>query len=241
VSLTTGRGPHSANPAGRFSAPVPNPITYVEPFRRRVRALDGERPVVDSQRVLLVHRPGRPPTYAFPAADVTTPAAQPEPEAGGYVSVPWDAVEAWYEEEEQVFGHPRNPYHRVDCIPTDRRLRVEVGEVALVDTRHTMGVYETALEPRLYVARDAVDMAQLRPSPTTSYCPYKGTANYFTAALGDVVVTDVAWSYEHPRPESRPLGGLLCFDDRRTTVIQDLPPAATPEPSPTTPPEEIHP
>ncbi len=233
MSLTTGRGPHSAHPAGRFSAPVPNPVVYVEPFRRRVRGFVDGRAVIDSQRVLLVHRPGRPPTYAFPTGEVDVPSARPETEAQGYVSVPWDGVEAWYEEEEQVFGHPRNPYHRVDCIPTDRRLRVEVGGVVLVDSTDTMGVYETALEPRLYVARHALSMSHLRPSATTTYCPYKGTATYFSAVVGDLIADDVAWSYVDPRPESRPLQGLLSFDERRATVVVDLPPATAPE--------ELHP
>ena len=71
MSLTTGRGPLSARPAGRFTAPVPAQVAYIEPFRRRVRAVAGGRTVVDSERVLLVHRQGRAPTYAFPAGDVT--------------------------------------------------------------------------------------------------------------------------------------------------------------------------
>ncbi len=233
MSLTTGRGPHSPQPAGRFSAPVPNPVAYVEPFRRRVRGVVGGREVVDSQRVLLVHAPGRPPTYAFPATDVDTPAAVAEPAVAGFVSVPWEAVDTWYEEDEEVFGHPRNPYHRIECIPTRRHLRVEAAGRVLVDTTHTLGVYETALEPKLYVDRDQVRMDLLAPSPTTTYCPYKGTATYFHAVVGDQVVEDVAWTYEEPRPESLALGAMLSFDASRATVIHDLPPAV--------PAQEIHP
>jgi uncharacterized protein (DUF427 family) len=177
--------------------------------------------VVDSDRVLLVHRPGEPPAYAFPAADVDGAPTVPEAEAAGYVRVPWTAVEAWYEEDEQVSGHPRNPYHRVDCVRTSRRLHVEVAGVTLVDTTETLGVYETALPPRLYVARDAVRMDLLVPSSSTTYCPYKGTASYWSAAAGDVVVEDVAWSYEDPLPESLPLGGLLSFDGARAVVRGD--------------------
>jgi len=226
VSLTTGRGPLSSRPAGRFSRPVPTPVVYVEPFGRRVRGVRDGRPVIDSDRVLLVHRPGFPPTYAFPEADAAVAAAEPEPEAPGHVTVPWAAVDAWYEEEEQVFGHPRNPYHRVDCIETRRALRVEVAGVVLVDTDHTLGVYETALAPLLYVARAEVHMDLLVASPTTTYCPYKGTATYFTAVVGELTVEDVAWTYEEPRPESSALGGLLCFDEQRATVVHDLPPTS---------------
>jgi uncharacterized protein (DUF427 family) len=228
VSLTTGRGPLSRRPAGRFSLPVPEGVSYLEPFRRRVRGLDGDGTVVDSERVLLVHREGQPPTYAFPSADVRAglAGAEPEPDAPGYVHVPWDAVDTWYEEDEQVFGHPRNPYHRVDCVRTRRRLRVEVAGTTLVDTDATLGVYETALDPRLYVARHRVRTDLLVPSDTTTYCPYKGTASYWSAVIGGTTVADVAWSYERPLPESLPLRGLLAFDPARATVDQALPPTA---------------
>ena len=228
MSLTTGRGPLSRRPAGRFSLPVPEGVAYVEPFRRRVRGLDGDGTAVDSERVLLVHRAGQPPAYAFPAGDVRAglAGAEPAPDVPGYVQVPWDAVDTWYEEDEQVFGHPRNPYHRVDCVRTRRRLRVEVAGTTLVDTDATLGVYETALDPRLYVARDRVRTDLLVPSDTTTYCPYKGTASYWSAVIGGTTVADVAWSYERPLPESLPLRGLLAFDPARATVDQALPPTA---------------
>lgn len=226
MSLTTGHGPLAASPAGRFSATLPAPLVYVEPFRRRVRGREAGRTVIDSERVLMVHRQGQPPTYAFPAEDVRNGKSEPEPAADGYVRVPWDAVDEWYEEEERMLGHPRNPYHRVDCIRTSRRLRVEVAGVALVDTNDTVGLYETANAPRLYVGREQVRMELLRPSATASYCPYKGFASYWTAVVGDVVVEDVAWSYDDPLPECIPVAGHLSFYDARATVVHELPPAA---------------
>lgn len=223
MSLTTGRGPLSPDPAGRFSTPMPSGVVYVEPFPRRVRGVIGDGTVVDSERVLLVHRPGRPPTYAFAAGDVRDVAAEPDPDAPGHVSVAWDAVDAWYEEDEQVHGHPRNPYHRVDCLRTSRRLRVEVAGTVLVDTDATIGVYETSLAPKLYTAPAAVRTDLLRRSETTTYCPYKGTATWWTAVIDDITVDDVAWSYEDPYPESEPIRGLLSFEPQRVTVLADLP------------------
>lgn len=226
MSLTTGRGPLSPDRAGRFSAPVPDGVAYVEPFRRRVRGVARGRTLVDSERALLIHRPGEPPAYAFPAADVHGAPAEPVAEAPGHVRVPWEAVEDWYEEEERVFSHPRNPYHRVDCVRTSRRLRVVVDGVVLVDTTETVGVYETALEPKLYVRLDQVRRDLLIPSPTTTYCPYKGTASYWSV-VGDAAVEDVAWSYEDPLPESLPIRALLSFDPARAMVDHDLPPGGT--------------
>jgi uncharacterized protein (DUF427 family) len=223
VSLSTGRGPLSPDPAGRFSAPLPAGLVYVEPFARRVRAVLDGREVLDSERGVLVHRPGVPPAYAFPAEDVHGVPTEPEPEAPGHVRVSWDAVDAWFEEEDEVHGHPRNPYHRIDILRSSRRLRVELGGTALVDTSETLALFETSLAPRLYVHPDRVAMDHLRPSPTTTHCPYKGTASYWTAVVGDLTVEDVAWSYEDPVPEALPIRGMLSFYAHRADVTADLP------------------
>lgn len=223
MSLTTGRGPLSVSPAGRFTAPMPNDVAYLEPFRRRVRATKDGQTVVDSERVLLVHRPGRPPSYAFPASDVQHVPTEPEVDTPGYVTVAWDAVDAWFEEAEEVFGHPRNPYHRIDCLRSDRHLTVEAGGTTLVDTTDTLIVYETSLDPRLYVDRGHVRMDLLERSSTETYCPYKGTASYWSARLSDGVLHDIAWSYVDPLPESAPLRGFLSFDDARVVLHHDMP------------------
>ncbi len=226
MSLTTGKGPLSGKPAGRFTKPMPADVTYIEPFRRRVRGVAGDRTVVDSERVLLVHRQSRPPAYAFPAEDVTGAEATVEHEIPGYVAVDWDDVDTWYEEDEEMVGHPRNPYHRVDCLRSRRRLRVEAAGTVLVDTDDTLAVYETALDPRLYVDRRHVRMDLLESSSTQTYCPYKGTCSYWTARIGEEVLSDVAWSYDDPLPESTPLARFLSFDASRVSLHEDLPPAA---------------
>jgi uncharacterized protein (DUF427 family) len=222
VSLTSGRGPLSAKPAGRFTAPMPEKVSYIEPFRRRVTATKDGRTVVETERALLTHRPGQPPSLAFPVEDVAGVSAQDSADIPGFVTVPWDAVDAWFEEDEQMFGHVRNPYHRVDCVRSHRVLHVEAAGTILVDTTETMVVYETALEPRLYVEPRHVRV-ELTRSQTHTYCPYKGTATYWNAVANGVVLPDVAWSYEDALPESAPLQHLVSFDDQRVTVRHDLP------------------
>jgi len=224
VSLTTARGPLGPDPSGRFSAPVPGGLVYVEPFARRVRGTRGGEVLVDSERVLLVHEPGRPPRYAFPADDAHASVAEPCAQAAGHVFVAWDALDEWFEEEERVFVHPRNPYHRVDCIPTARRLRVAVAGEVLVDTTDTVGVYESSLAPRLYVVRDHVRAGVLTPSATRYRCVYKGLATFWHAQVGDALVEDVAWSYDETTPECANIRGLLCFDTTRADVREELAP-----------------
>jgi uncharacterized protein (DUF427 family) len=226
MSLVAGRGPLSKDPAGRFSSPLPDDLVFVEPHPRRVQALRDGHVVIDTERALLVHRRDRPLSYVFPADEIGDLPSEPEPEAPGYVHVPWDAVDTWIEEGRKLVHYPPNPYHRVDCRPTNRRLRVTVAGTTLVDTVDTVIVFETALEPRLYVEPSLVRTDLLQRSDTTSYCNYKGYATYWSAAIGGTLVEDLAWSYEDPPPESLPIKGYLSFDVARADVLADLPASA---------------
>ena len=223
MSLVAGRGPLSQDPAGWFQPPLPADVVFVEPHPRRVQALRDGRVVLDTEHVLMVHRRGHPLSYAFRAGDVDGLPAEPVPEAPGYVRVPWDAVQTWLEEGRELVHYPPNPYHRVDCRPARRRLRVSVAGTVVVDAAETVVVFETAVDTRLYVDPAHVRTDLLRPSPTTSYCNYKGHARYWSAVVGDTVVADVAWSYPDPPPETSPIRGFYSFDAARAQVSADLP------------------
>ena len=223
MSLVAGRGPLSKDPAGWFSPPLADEVVFVEPHPRRVHAIRNGQTVIDTERALLVHRRDHPLSYAFPADDVGDLPSEPEPEAPGFVRVPWDAVDTWLEEGRQLVHYPPNPYHRVDCRPTQRGLRVSVAGATLVDTVDTVIVFETALDPRLYVDPSLVRTDLLRRTATSSYCNYKGYATYWAAVVGDTVVGDVAWSYEDPPPECLPIKGYLSFDAARTEIVAELP------------------
>ncbi len=232
MSLTAARGPFGTDPAGWSIPPLPSGgVVYIEPHPRRIRADLGGRTVIDTEAALLVHRAGSSLAYAFPAAVAEGLASTPVLEAPGYVHVPWTAVDEWFEEGRQLVHYPPNPYHRVDCRPVARRLRVAVGDpaspIVLVDTDDTVILFETSLDPRLYVARSHVRMDQLIPSDTVTYCNYKGWCSYWSAVIGDAVIPDVAWSYDDPLPESLPIAGHLSFDAARVDVTAELPaPAA---------------
>jgi uncharacterized protein (DUF427 family) len=224
MSMVTGHGPLSSAPAGWFSPTVPAGVVYVEPHRRRVQAVKGGRTVIDTEHALLVHRPDRPLTFAFRPEDVQGLPSNPVAEAPGFVQVPWEAVDTWIEEGRTLVHYPPNPYHRVDCRPTKRRLRVTVAGTTLVDTDDTVIVFETALEPRLYVDPSQVRTDLLRQSDSSTYCNYKGVATYWSAVIGDTEVEDVAWSYQDPPPESLPIKGFLSFDTARAEILAEVPP-----------------
>lgn len=223
MSLVAGRGPLGSHPAGWFSAPLPPDLVYVEPHPRRVQGIVAGRTVIDTERALLVHRRHRPLSYAFPADVVGDLPHEPEPEAPGYVQVPWDAVDTWLEEGRRLVHYPPNPYHRADCRPAQRRLRVRVAGTTLVDTTDTVVLFETGHAPRLYVDPALVRTDLLRQTQTSSYCNYKGAATYWSAVIGDTVVEDVAWSYGEPLPETVAVRGYLSFDESRADVFAELP------------------
>ena len=219
MSLVAGRGPLSTDPSGWFAPALPDDLVFVEPHPRRVQAVRDGATVIDTERALLVHRRNHPLSFAFRAEEAQGLPSEPVPEAPGFVQVPWDAVDTWIEEGRTLVHYPPNPYHRVDCRPTTRRLRVEVAGATLVDTDDTVIVFETALDPRLYVDPAHVRTELLRQSNTSTYCNYKGWATYWSAAD----VEDVAWSYLDPPPESSPIKGFFSFDERRVDVIAELP------------------
>ncbi|BBY16628.1 DUF427 domain-containing protein [Mycolicibacterium litorale] len=223
MTLTAGRGPLSADPAGWFSPPLPDGAVYAEPHPRRVVAVRAGRTVLDTEDVVMVHRRGHPLSYAFRPDAVADLPHEPAAEAPGYVYVPWDAVDTWFEEGRELVHYPPNPYHRVDCRPTERGLRVTVAGTVLVDTRRTVAVFETALAPVLYVDPAHVRVDALRPSATTSYCNYKGWATYWSAVVDGAVVEDLAWSYAEPFAECAVIAGFFSFDATRAEVRAELP------------------
>ena len=178
--------------------------------------------MIDTERALLVHRQGHPLSYVFPADEVEGLPSEPEPEAPGFVHVAWDAVDTWLEEGRELVHYPPNPYHRVDCRPTKRRLRVSVAGATLVDTDDTVIVFETALEPRLYVDPAKVRTDLLRRSQTIELLQLQGFRDLLVRSWRVPGVDDVAWSYPDPPPESLPIKGFLSFD-ARVEVLAELP------------------
>jgi uncharacterized protein (DUF427 family) len=146
----------------------------------------------------------------------------PVDELRGHVHLDWGAMDAWFEEDEQVFTHVRSPYTRVDILPTSREVVVTLGGVELARSTHAHALFETGLPARWYVPRVDVRLDLLVPSDTVTHCPYKGRAEHLSARVdGGTVVPDVAWSYPTPLPESERIAGLVAFYDQRVAVTVD--------------------
>jgi uncharacterized protein (DUF427 family) len=142
----------------------------------------------------------------------------PIEELRDHVRFDWDAIDAWFEEDEEVFTHPRNPYTRVDILPTSRQVRVEMRGVVVADSPRALVLFETGLRPRFYVPKVDVHLELLVHTDEVSHCPYKGQAEYWSVRVGDAVEENVAWSYRTPLPECERIAGYVCFYDERLDV-----------------------
>ncbi|MDQ1752664.1 MAG: hypothetical protein QOE71_3720 [Pseudonocardiales bacterium] len=138
------------------------------------------------------------------------------------VHLDWAAVDAWYEEDERVFVHPRDPYTRVDALRSTRTVRVELDGVVLAESSSPVMVFETGLPTRYYVNRTEVNWQYLTPTDTETSCPYKGTTSgYWSAQVNGVTYDDLVWSYDFPTRDLLPIAGLVAFYNEKVDLVLD--------------------
>ena len=137
------------------------------------------------------------------------------------IAFDWGSVDAWFEEDDEVRGSPRVPYHRVDAIHSGRHIVVTLAGRLLAESRRTVAVFETNLPARYYLSRLDTALGLLTPSDRRDESPYLGTASYFSAVLNGGLYADVAWSYPFPIPECSKVAGLICFDESVAKVEVD--------------------
>lgn len=158
----------------------------------------------------------------FTAADVAWSYKQSSlPAIDGLLRFTWDSMDSWFEEDEEVFVHPRSPYVRIDALPSSRHVQIKLDGVLVADTHRPTLLFETDLPARYYVPKVDVRMELLRTTDASSQCPYKGTARYWSVDTGTRVHKDVVWSYPTPHAESGKIAGMLAFYDDRVDIFVD--------------------
>src|SRR5215469_2770323 len=137
----------------------------------------------------------------------------------------WEALDAWYEEDEQVFVHPRSPYVRVDALRSHRHVRASLEGITLADSATPVLVFETGLPTRYYFDRTDVHFKHLVLSRTQTACPYKGvTSGYWSVRIGNEVHGghhDLAWAYDFPTRQLLPIAGLIAFYNEKIDIDVD--------------------
>jgi uncharacterized protein (DUF427 family) len=145
-----------------------------------------------------------------------------DPDLAGYVELDFAAFDEWFEEDEPIVSHPRDPFHRIDVRRSTRSVVVERDGVVLAESSRPRLLFETNLPARSYLPREDVRLDRLVPSATRTSCAYKGTTSSYWAVEGeDGRLVDVAWSYDDPLPDALEIAGLVAFFDERVDVVVD--------------------
>jgi uncharacterized protein (DUF427 family) len=207
----------------------------VEPSPKHVRVMLDGRFVADSFNPLLVWEKPYYPTYFFPRSDVDetiidTVRTYMRADGGldDYVALRWHEFDHWFEEDQEVFVHARDPYKRIDILASSRRVVVSIDDVMVADTKRPTLLFETSLRRRVYMPLTDLRMDLLVPSVNRTQCPYKGEATYWSVQAGSTLHTDVVWSYPRPIWEAAPIAGLACFYDERVDMTVDGVPQTRP-------------
>lgn len=137
----------------------------------------------------------------------------------GYVAFDWDKMDAWFEEKDEVFVHARDPFKRIDSVHTDRHIRVVINGVTVAESDDAVMLLEPGHPIRYYLPVADIRQDLLRPSNSTSRCPYKGLANYYSMEIGGRMYEDIAWSYRAPTLESGKIAGMISFYNENVDAI----------------------
>lgn len=144
----------------------------------------------------------------------------PEAEAiKGHIAFYWNKVDRWLEEDEEVFGHPHDPYHRIDIRKSSREVTVVFAGETIARTRRGLFLFETGLPTRYYIPPEDVREELLEPSEKTSVCAYKGFASYWSLKVAERISKDAVWAYKDPLPEYPRIRGYFCFYPEKVDLI----------------------
>jgi uncharacterized protein (DUF427 family) len=249
MSLSLGTGPLAGEPGGAFNfdlSHAPAHRIFFTDYPRRLRAVIGERVVLDTTRAKLLYETGILPVPYVPLEDFDRTLLEPTehsthcpfkgdasywtvragdrveenavwayedplpdaPWLRGYGALYWKKADGWFVEEEPVFSHLRDPFHRVDVHESSRPVTVTVGGRVIARSARPKLLFETGLPMRVYVPRADVVAGVLAPAEKRTTCPYKGEATYWSVDG----VAEAAWSYETPLPEATKAQGHVSFD-----------------------------
>ncbi|KAI0031292.1 DUF427-domain-containing protein [Vararia minispora EC-137] len=229
---------------------IPFPYAgYSEKCRKRVRVVYGGHTLVDTRRSRLVWEHVFYPVYYVPLDDVdeiffehsggnavadtydiiaggrrSVNAAQlfKKGDMKGWLKIAPDKVDHWFEEDEEIYLHPKDPYKRVDVLQSSREVSIQVDGVEIARSTKARLMYETGLPVRTYIPKTDVHLEYLEPSDLISACPYKGVANYYNVRLPKGLTMDgLVWWYRNPNAECIDIKGYVAFYDERVDVFVD--------------------
>ena len=178
-------------------------------------------PVLDPRVPFSVHSAeGEPVEIRIDGARYALGFRPADADLAGYVVLDFDGFDRWLEEDDEIVGHPHDPFQRIDVRRTSRRVQLMLGDTVLADSRRASMLFETMLPVRYYLPPEDV-VAELHPSATKTYCAYKGEATYRSAVTAGGLLHDIAWRYENPLVDASEVRGLVAFFDERVDLMVD--------------------
>ncbi len=132
-------------------------------------------------------------------------------EIGNYVAIKWEAMDFWFEEDEEVRVHPRDPYHRVDICNSSREIKIKINGETIAATHHPVVLFETGLPVRFYIRKTDINLKLLKATDHQTGCPYKGTASYYSVVSNGNILENIAWTYPFPNPEASKIKDMIAF------------------------------
>ncbi|KAG5647009.1 hypothetical protein DXG03_001734 [Asterophora parasitica] len=226
-------------------------LPYIENSVKRVRVVFGGKYLIDSKQAKLVWEKPYYPAYFFPqeelpkkyleheksyadkevydvvvddrrARTAVTSYSSKAKELAGLFTIDFGSMDAWFEEEDEIFVHCKDPYKRVDVLQSSRHVRVEVNGTEVANTRMARFLHETSLRVRTYIPKNDCRMDLLEPSSLITHCPYKGEAKYYHVNVpGSKRQDDIVWWYRNPTPECATIRGYVAFYDEKVDVWVD--------------------
>ncbi|KAJ9161303.1 DUF427-domain-containing protein [Coniochaeta hoffmannii] len=227
-----------------------SPAKY-EPANRRVRALLDGKWLFDTLKAVYVWEHPYYPLFYVPLSDLekgpasiskdkhydvgfwigTLSLGEKKVEIAGFdsgplkglVKIPVGGIDSWFAEDEKLVGpHPKDPYKRIECLPSSREIRIEVDGAVVARSTNNIFLHETSLRTRYYLSPTSVlDWSMLDPSDTSTFCPYKGQASYYHLRVGEREIKDAVWYYTYPTAESAQIQNRLCFYNEKVDVYVD--------------------
>ena len=144
------------------------------------------------------------------------------------VAFDWAAMESWFEEDEQVYVHAKDPFKRIDVLASSRPVKIEIDGVVVAASTSARFLFETSLPTRYYLPKTDIRMELLTSTDLQTECPYKGEAGYYSVDTGRGTHENIAWWYPFPTAESAKIAGMVAFYNEKVDIFLDGQPLVRP-------------
>jgi uncharacterized protein (DUF427 family) len=158
------------------------------------------------------------------ALSFEVPENSPAHALNGLTRLTFGSMDQWYEEDVPIYVHPKDPYKRVDVLPSSRHIQIKIDGETIAESNRCVLLFETMLPTRYYFPQSSVnwELVSWQGSGEMSRCPYKGEAKFLDVQTSNgQSYPGHAWSYRYPIVESALIAGHICFYNEKVDIWID--------------------